>query len=210
MPVWSADGKTVAYTSTRRVITRTLGGAADARGPIRTWSRHLHLSSWSPDGHWFAAYDYEPTANENVWALSSDGRDSLPVAVTPAQELNAVFSPNGKWVAYQSNESGRFEIYVVSFPKLDVKRQVSVSGGRIPRWDASGTALYFLRADTLMTVPVRADAGFEIAGSPASLFSTAAFDYDVAPDGRSFLLEVPNPNAPALPLHVVMNALGHR
>ena len=204
MPVWSPDGKEIGYTSTRRIVIKSITGATGAHVQ-RKWSRHVHLSSWSPDGKWLAMYDYDPTSNENIWVLSVDGRDSIPVATSSARELNPVFSPDGHWLAYQSDESGRFEVYVVSFPKLDVKRQVSTGGGYIPRWDASGTSLYFRHRDSLLVAPVQTGDRFELRGAPIPLFATSAFDYDVSPDGTRFLLEIRNPNAPALPIHVVVN-----
>jgi serine/threonine-protein kinase len=210
MPVWSADGKTIAYTAAAgpriRVVRKAVAEGTEPQD-VRSWARHMHLTSWSRDGKWLAAYDYHPTNNEDVWLIGAAGKDSLPVATTASRELNGVFSPDGRWLAYQSDEPGRFEVYVVNIPAMTVKRQVSTGGGIVPRWDPSGRSLYFLSpADhKLMSVAVNADNGFELRGTPTALFSTPAFDFDIAPDGSGFLLSILNPNVSTPAIHVVIN-----
>ena len=206
-PVWSPDGAAVAYTSSlasqaRRLQIRAVTAGTRPRR-LLTWPRHLHLSAWSRDGRWLLGYDFSPGQGQDVWAIRADGSDSIPVAAGPASESEPDFSPDGRWVAYQSDESGRMEIFVISFPDLAVKRQVSINGGRAPRWDPQGGRLYYLDGDRLTTVAVSASSGLR-AGAGQVLFQTAARMFDVAPDGKRFILVLPNPALVAPGIHVVL------
>jgi dipeptidyl aminopeptidase/acylaminoacyl peptidase len=171
---------------------------------VLTWPRHLHLTSWSPNGRWLAGYDFSPGQGQDVWAIAADGSDSIPVAAGPASEANPDFSPDGRWVAYQSDESGRTEIFVISFPDLAVKRQISINGGRAPRWDPRGGGLYYLEGDRLTTVSISTSSGLRT-GTGEVLFQTAARAFDVAPDGKRFVLVLPNPALVAPGIHLVLD-----
>ena len=113
-------------------------------------------------------------------------------------------SPDERWMAYQSDESGRMEIFVISFPDLAVKRQISTSGGRAPRWDPQGGRLYYLEGDRLTAVSISASSGLRT-GSGQVLFQTAARVFDVAKDGKRFILVLPNPALLAPGIHVVLD-----
>jgi serine/threonine-protein kinase len=206
-PVWSPDGRAIAYTSAlasqaRRIQIRQVAAGTRPRR-VLTWPRHLHLSSWSPDGRWLAGYDFSPGQGQNVWAIAADGSDSIPVAAGPASESEPGFSPDGRWVAYQSDESGRMEIFVVSFPDLAVKRQISINGGRAPRWDRRRSVLYYLEGDRMAVVPISTQSGLR-SGTGEMLFRSAARAFDVAPDGERFVLVLPNPALVAPGIHVVL------
>ena len=207
-PVWSPDGSAIAYTSSLASQARRLQIRAVAAGTrprrVLTWPRHLHLTSWSRDGRWLAGYDFSPGQGQDVWAIAADGSDSIPVAAGPASETEPDFSPDGRWVAYQSDESGRMEIFVISFPDLAVKRQISINGGRAPRWDPQGRGLYYLDRDRLTAVSISASSGLRT-GTDEVLFQTAARAFDVAPDGRRFILVLPNPALAAPGIHVVLD-----
>jgi serine/threonine-protein kinase len=205
-PVWSPDGKSIAYTSAlasqaRRIQVRSVAAGTRPRR-VLTWPRHLHLSSWSRDGKWLLGYDFSPGLGQNVWAIASDGSDSIPVAASAASESEPAFSPDSRWVAYQSDESGRSEIFVVSFPDLAVKRQISMNGGRTPRWDARGSTLYFLEGDRLTSVAISPQSGLRV-GPGTVLFETKARQFDVSPDGARFILLIPNPGLSSPGVHVV-------
>jgi serine/threonine-protein kinase len=206
--VWSPDGRSVAYTSALASQARRLQIVAVAAGTrprrVLTWPRHLHLSSWSRDGKWLLGYDLSPTRGQDVWAIAADGSDSIAVAASPASESEPDFSPDGRWVAYQSDESGRMEVLVISFPDLAVKRQISLNGGRVPRWDPSGGRLYYLEGDRLVAVPVSPTSGLRL-GSDQLLFRTTARLFDVGPDGTRFVLVLPNPALVAPGIHVVLD-----
>src|SRR5262249_23503679 len=115
------------------------------------------------------------------------------------------FSPDGKWVAYESSEGGRSQIYVVPYPGPGGRSQVSTDGGTQPRWNKNGRELFFRSGAKMMAVAVETGATFR-AGAAHVLFEKAAGDYDVAPDGRRFLMLKPTPAAgDAGELHVIVN-----
>jgi tRNA A-37 threonylcarbamoyl transferase component Bud32 len=215
-PVWSPDGRRIAYSSAwvgeqRHVFVKTVGSAEPAR-LIYTGKRHLHLTSWSPDNRWLAFFEFNQRSTD-VWLL--DLRDTtrlVPVATTPAAEEQAVFSPDGRWLAYSSDESGRWEVYLVSLPNLRASQQVSREGGVLPRWSATGEELFFfdryVGERARMMVARRAGAGGMAWQEPVPVFETArAQEFAVARDGRSIYFLAPNPDAAAHDLFVVVNWL---
>jgi hypothetical protein len=166
--------------------------------------------SWSPDGR-FILY-WSELNNGDLMVLPLTG-DHKPFAFlsTPFNEQMGAFSPDGKWVAYQSNESGRDEIFVRPFPGPGGQWQVSTGGGNSPRWRADGNELYYLTADdTLMAVPVVAQRGTFAPGTPQALFQTHAAisadrqPYDVARDGR-FLIATELETTSTEPIHLLLN-----
>ena len=164
----------------------------------------------------------DPKTASDLWALPLTGeRKPFPVVQTSFDDIQGQFSPDGRWLAYASNESGRYEIYVRSFPEPSGKWQVLTAGGTQPRWRRDGTELYYVAPDTrLMAVPIRmvsdtraVDAGVPVALFPTRLASGAAVlaagalskaQYAVAPDGR-FLLNVAADDGVASPITVVLN-----
>ena len=207
-PVWSPDGSAIAYTSSLASQARRLQIKAVTAGTrprrLLTWPRHLHLSAWSRDAKWLLGDDVSPGHGKDVWAIAADGSDSISVAAGPASESQPDFSPDGRWVAYESDESGRMEILVISFPDLAVKRQISINGGRAPRWDPQGGSLYYLERDRLMAVPMSSSTGLRL-GAGRVLFQTPARVFDVSPDGRRFILVLPNPDLVPPGIHVVLD-----
>jgi Tol biopolymer transport system component len=215
-PVWSPDGKQIAYSAAaageqRRVFVKTVGGAEPEK-LVYTGKRHLHLGSWSPDG-WLAFYEFHPRSTD-IWAVSlKDSTKLMPVATTPAGEWNPAFSPDGRWLAYDSDETGRSEVYVVSFPDLGARRQVSRDGGGVPRWSANGQELFFVAGDgdspaRMMLARRAASAGAIDWETPVRLFDLpSGYDYAVAPSGRSIYYVASNPESPAREIRVVVNWL---
>ena len=175
-----------------------------------------HAQDWSQDGRWLVYYEVNPTTGRDLWAIDLTSPDRTPrvVAKTPAEEVLAQFSPDGRWVAYQTNESGRFEVVAQPFPDGGGKWQVSTTGGVAPRWRADGKELYFLAPDAaMMAVPVTAaGSSFEV-GAPVTLFPTRIVtggtvaqnraQYAVAPDGR-FLINTVLDEA-AAPITLMLN-----
>ena len=160
-----------------------------------------------------------PDGSEIVFVKKGEGlfmrkRNQLVETKVPGVPDDAyapVFSPDGKWIAFHSNESGRDEIHVVSFPVADVRRQVSVAGGRYPRWSRTSGELFYWQDNTLMAARVNTAGGFR-RELPTALFTMTDADpgyerWDVAADGRRFLIAAKNPDAPAREIHVVLNWL---
>jgi Tol biopolymer transport system component len=166
-------------------------------------------SGWSKDAR-FIAYT---TRGSNVWILPLFGdRKPFAVAETPFIEASAVFSPDGRWIAFTSNEGGQTDVYVQSFPGPGAKIRVSTDGGSHPVWRGDGRELFYLGGDgTMMNVPVGTDPSFD-AGRPQALFPSHAWRltanqaYAVTKDGQRFLVNTtPQKPAGATPLTVVLN-----
>ena len=223
MPMWSSDGMRIAFTSSRTgnnnlFIKPSNGSGAEERLVDSPYPKVPQ--DWSRDGRWLLHYEAHPTTGRDLWAVDMTSPDHTPrvIANTSAEEVLAQFSPDGRWVAYQTNESGRFEVVVQPFPDAGGKWQVSTAGGVSPRWRADGKELYFLAPDaTMMAVPVTASGTSFEAGTPVALFPTRIVDggtlsqsrpqYAVARDGR-FLINQPVAEATAAPITMILNWQG--
>lgn len=156
-------------------------------------------SSWSLDGRYLLYRTQSAKTRYDLWAWPLDGSTpSFPIAQTDADDRDGEFSPDGKWVAFESDESGRFEIYIQRFPGPGAKWPISTNGGAQVRWSRDGRELFYITLDgQLMAVSVRLDAERQTVeadapvalftmhvGSPVSVFRQ---QYSVSPDGRRFL-----------------------
>jgi len=164
-PVWSPDGKRVAYTSSRRGIARAIfARAADGNGPedrLFVSNRHIHISSWSADGRSIIFEQGEVATGWDVWMYRIGEATPEPLLRSAADEHDGDLSPNGRYLAYASNESGRTEVYVQPFPATGAKWQISTAGGFSPRWSRDGRLLrYFDRNGQPLVVPVDAGSSF--------------------------------------------------
>jgi Tol biopolymer transport system component len=213
-PIWSPDGKEILFSWNHKLGDQLYLKNADGSGsaeeiadlgagfPVNTWD-------WSRDGK----YVLVRRGNE-LWYLTWPDRAAKPLLQAKWNVQNAQFSPDGRWVAYASNETGSMEIYVSPFPAADGKWQVSAAGGQEPRWREDGKELFYVSADgKMMAVSVTTGASFK-SGSPIALFQTqrrqpvsafAVFSYDVAGDGQSFLIATKRDEATAAPLSVLLN-----
>ncbi len=220
VPVWSPDGTRIAFNSNRTGVYNLYAKASNGSGAeaqLVDSRNNLVTNDWSRDGRWLLYAERHPTTGRDLWAFDMTSPDRAPrvVANTPAEEVLAAFSPDGRWVAYQTNESGRFEVVVQPFPDAVGRWQVSTAGGVAPRWRADGRELYFLAPDaTMMAVPVTAAGTSLEAGTPVPLFRTRIVDggtvtnnrpqYAVARDGR-FLINQPVADASAAPITLILN-----
>ena len=196
-PVWTPDGKRVAFQSNRAGPLNLFWKPADGSGPEQRLTTGEHAdnpSSWSPDGQLLAYHKVHPETGRDLWVVPTDGdRQPRLVLAGQANEGTPAFSPNGSWLAYTSDESGRSEIYVRPFPEPGGKWQVSSDGGTEPVWARSGRELFFWSGDRMMAAPVAGDREFS-AGKPMPLFEGryerpfARANYDVTPDGRYFVM----------------------
>ena len=152
-----------------------------------------------------------PATANDIWLLPLEGeRKPSRWLQTPYREYMPALSPDGRWLAYVSNESRRNEVYVQPFPGPGERIQVSVEGGEEPAWTRDGRELFYRSGDSLMAVPVTAGERFS-AGRPVALFQ-GEFDssnnirgYDVSPDGQSFVMVQRDPQAPPVEVNVVLN-----
>jgi len=164
-----------------------------------------HPQDWSSDGR-YMLYTADTTADSDLRALPLFGeRTPFDVARTPFNESNGRFSPDGRWVVYQSNETGRAEIHVQPFPGPGPKSQISVGGGTLARWTRDGRELVYLAPDNrLMAVPVRTTGSTIATGPPRALFTlTTTSSYEPSADGERFLVTAVV--SQASPITVILN-----
>jgi eukaryotic-like serine/threonine-protein kinase len=215
MPVWNPDGKSVLFASSRDQIfglyTKNVDGSAEEKllemDNADKFDRYPY--DWSSDGK-YVLY----ARGSEMWLVTLPEMKARVFIAGPGTLRNGQFSADGKWVAYVSNESGKSEIYVTSFPEARGKWQVSNAGGTQPRWRGDSRELFYLAPDgKMMAVPVSGGANF-VSGTPAALFQTHAreffatseqFSYDVAKDGQRFLINTQVKNADTHPMSVILN-----
>jgi eukaryotic-like serine/threonine-protein kinase len=173
--------------------------------------RNKFLMDWSRDGRYLLYGQEDPqTKKEGLWVIPAAG-EHKPVPYTEGKfdQRNGRFSPDGRWVAYSSDESSKVQVYVQSFPSGSGRWQISTSGGDRPKWRRDGKELYYLApGGKLMSVPVKTGASFE-PGVPKLLFETwvrgELAEFDVSADGQRFLMLAPEEGVPAAPAVVLVN-----
>jgi len=193
---WSPDGQWLAYSSTRAGGDRTIHRRrADGSGRDEAlWTEkggHSHIESWTADGRSLLVHS---AGDVSLLALDGGSRTPKPLLQSRFAERSTRISPDGRWLAYSSNESGRDEVYVQPFPSLEGKWQVSIGGGGQPVWSKDGRELFYRGEGSMMAVSITPGSAFS-AGRPQKLFEDRFFNkggghtgYDVAADGRRFLL----------------------
>jgi eukaryotic-like serine/threonine-protein kinase len=213
--VWSPDGATIVFRSDRSGLYDLFEKPSNGQGEEKILLKSdepKFACDWSRDGRYIAYASQNQKTGWNAWALPTFGdRKPIPIVVGAFAELLPKFSPDVRFVAYQSNESGRAEIYVQSFPTPSGKWQASSSGGTDPAWSADGKKLFYRAADQkLMAVDVDAGETFK-AGIPQALFparvqpGTARNKYVVSVDSTRFLMISPLGREALTPTTVVLN-----
>ena len=193
-PTWSPDGTRIVFGSTRKgVVDLYIRSVNGAEPEALLWAspESKNVYDWSSDGRWIVFANQSAATARDLWALPMEGeKKPILVARTDFGESSARFSPDGRWIAYQSNESGRDEVYVQTFPGAGGRAQISTGGGSSPQWQRDGKALFYLDVDNrVVTVPVALTGSSVDPGTPVTLFSlpSAAF-YEASPDSQRFLI----------------------
>jgi Tol biopolymer transport system component len=217
-PVWSPDGQRIVFSSIRRGPYNLFIGPsnrANAEVLLRDSPNNNYAQDWSRDGRFVLYGESGPKTGRDLWALPMTDGDHKPIEIVKTQfdELNGQFSPDGRWVAYETNESGPFQIVVQPFPVASSKSQVSISGGSQPRWSADGKELYFIAPDgKMMAAQVNVSGGTFTASTPVALFQASPVagagsnkqQYAVSRDGR-FLINQSADSSAATPITLILN-----
>jgi serine/threonine-protein kinase len=229
--VWTPDSKRIAFASNKEGSQDIFWQLADGSGGLERLTKGEYTQipmSWSPDGHVLAYFEVNPTTGYDLWVLLMDDlsatsgqvpsassgqtRKPQPFLRTPFNESVPRFSPDGRWLAYISNESGRYEVYVQPYPGGG-KWPISTEGGTEPVWNPNGRELFYRSGSKIMAVDIATQSGFT-AGKPHTLFEgpyepapLTAPNYDVSPDGQRFLMLKPSETQEAAPtqINVVLN-----
>jgi Tol biopolymer transport system component/DNA-binding winged helix-turn-helix (wHTH) protein len=221
MPVWSPGGDRIVFSSNRRGIADLYQKSVTAGGSeelLLSTAQTKIATDWSPDGRFVLFNSEDPKRSSDIWALPLDGNGKpFPAVQTGFEEQNGQFSPDGNWIAYQSDESGRVEIYVQPFPDPGNKWPISTNGGSQVRWRRDGKELFYVALDgRLMSVSIHiaSNAQAPEVGTPVTLFAPqlggaverADFrhQYMVSADGQRFLVATVMAGANS-PIMVILN-----
>jgi serine/threonine-protein kinase len=217
-PVWTPDGKQIAFSSVRddqlaSVYTKAADGSGEAHLLFAT-NRHPDAggalpTSWTPDGNRLAVQITDQN-QANIIIYSPEDDEEIPFLTQPFTESNASFSPDGKWLAYISDESGTFQVYVRPFPGPGGKWQISVNEGVEPRWTRDGKEILFRTGRQLLTAEIDVENGFKAARPQVLLddlpIVLVAGTYSIAPDGQRVLVVEPaGPDTAPEQVTVVIN-----
>jgi Tol biopolymer transport system component len=216
--VWTRDSKRVTFRSGLSGPFNLDWMPVDGSGSAErlTTAENLQVAgSWSPDGQVLAFSEQDPATGWDIWVLKLEGeRKAQPFLRTPSNENGATFSPDGRWLAYQSDESGQYEIYVRPFPGPGGKWQISTEGGTEPVWARNGRELFYRSGNKMMIAAIETGPMF-VAAKPQRLFegnyATGSFrfdpNYDVTADGQRFLMIKKSERESAAPtqINVVLN-----
>ena len=218
MAIWSHDEQRIIYTEASAASApRLMWRAADGSGDAEQLDSDHDLAWWptgvSSDGRWLAFYEIHPETSRDIWLmdLEDDEHSVQPLVVSQANARSAVFSPDGRWIAYVSDESGRDEIYVTPAPPTTgASFSVSTAGGREPIWSHDGTELFYRRGDQMISVPLAGGEEFEPGEEKVLFTGNFAVEtggrnqfYGVTPDGQQFIMIAPQTEATRV--NVVLN-----
>jgi Tol biopolymer transport system component len=217
-PVWSPDGSRIAFSSNRKgarnLYVKSSSGVGDADLLLES-GLNKSIEDWSRDGRTLLYNQQVPGSSNDIWMFSFDTRQPQPFVQTPFTEDHAKFSPDGKWVAYRSLESGRAEVYVQPFTGQSARGKwvLSSGGGQEPQWRADGKELFYATLENparIMAVDIVEKDGAIVHGTPHVLFETRLTSggrnrWVVTPDGKRFLAIVPPEEKAATTFNVIVN-----
>lgn len=211
-PVWSPDSRQIAFDSSRTghlaIYAKTVGG--DERLLYQSKGT-AQPTGWSPEGSQLVFQTLSPNTKWDLWILNTKNGEARPLLHGAANEKYGQVSPDGRWILYTSDESGRSEIYATRFPDATGRWQVSTDGGSQPRWRADGREVFYLSSDRkICAASVEETADNFVVGRPQNLFQTAARmsgerSYDVSSDGKRFLVNATVLNQRSAPIMVVLH-----
>jgi Tol biopolymer transport system component len=195
-PAWTPDGKYLLFDtagpSGKRGIYRVAGDGSSTPQLLRETATGSHVTAIA--GSYASVMVNDPVTSSDLWLLSLENSYELrPFKQTPAAERQGSLSPDGRWMAYASNESGRSEVYVEPVPGPGGRWQISTNGGEQPRWARNAREIFYRNGTKMMSVPVQVQPVFQ-AGKAAELFDRkfdrggAVGGYDVTPDGQTFVM----------------------
>ena len=213
-PTWTDDGSAIVYSSNRAGDWDLYLAPSDGSATSETFvAREFEQWSgqWSSEGRFFTFYDVTPDGGRDIWFVEVGNPEPLPYLVTEYNERSPRLAPNSSWIAYVSNESGRDEVYVESFPERSRKWTVSTNGGAEPLWSNDGRELFYRQGSQMMVVDVESGDNFN-ASRPRLLFPgnfevgiAGNPSYDVTADGQRFLMIKQSATAGASQLRIVLN-----
>ncbi|HEV8385608.1 MAG TPA: hypothetical protein VGQ11_12115, partial [Candidatus Acidoferrales bacterium] len=219
LPVWSPDGSRIVFSSSRRgqydLYVKPASGAGAEELLLAASGSNLYPTDWSPDGKFLLYWNPGTTTGNDLWVLPMTGeRKPVPFLQTPFNESDGHFSPDGKWIAYVSNESGTEQVYVAPFPGPGGKWQISSAGGIRPLWRRDGKEIVFLAPDDTLTATEVSGTGasFQV-GAVRPLFLTkpqrfvSFFPalYSASSDTQRFLINSATSQAASAPMTLVVN-----
>ena len=212
-PLWSPDGNRIVFESHNHMslYLRNIGGSAQDQVLVNDNERKI-LNDWSPEGNSLVYTTLNPSTKLDLVLLPmSGGKKPIPLLHTPFNESQGRVAPNGRWIAYVSDESGTPEVYVQRFPSLGEKRIISIGGGVEPMWRRDGKELFYLSPDySIVSVPFQ-PTELPVIGRPKRLFrapintSTTRNHYAVTPDGQRFLINVEDQSSYLPPITIMVN-----
>jgi dipeptidyl aminopeptidase/acylaminoacyl peptidase len=215
-PIWSPDGSRIAFHAARKggalndLYLKPVSGPGSETLLLET-SENKNIQDWSPDGRFILYSNFSQKPSVELWALPLDGDGKPFKAVQTGSSAAEVgrFSPDGRWIAYDSNETGVMEVYVQPFPGPGRSWQVSTNGGTVPQWRGDGREIFYRGPDDrLMSVPVtlQANGASVDLGTPVALFTMRlGSQYVASADGQRFLINAFVGDASTLPITIMLN-----